>query len=64
MNKESIDNFVNEWFSETDKQQPQPIKSPQSSRRLTEKEIDDAFEEIKRLYEQSLENAHNNGKYR
>ena len=63
MDKEKIENFVNEWFSETDNQSLKSIPSTQSTKRLTEKEIDDAFDEIKKLYEQSLEKAHKSGRY-
>ena len=57
--KESIEKFVDEWFSETDKTSVKPITSTQSSRRLTEKEIDDAFDEINRSIEEALEKAVN-----
>lgn len=62
MNKETIENFVNEWFSEADNQSLKATNSVQSSHRLTEKEIDEAFDEIKRIYEESLEKAHKSGR--
>lgn len=62
MNKETIENFVNEWFSEADNQSLQSTPSIKSTKRLTEKEIDEAFDEIKRIYEQSLEKAHKSGR--
>jgi len=61
MDNESINKFVDEWFSETDKSDVKPISSIQSSRRLTEKEIDDAFDEINKFLEKALETAHNKG---
>ena len=63
MNKETIENFVNEWFSEADNQSLKSTPSTHSSKRLSEKEIDDAFDEIKRLYEESLEKAHKSGRF-
>lgn len=62
MNKETIENFVNEWFSDEDNQSLKSTPSIQSTKRLTEKEIDEAFDEIKRIYEQSLEKAHKSGR--
>jgi len=62
MNKETIENFVNEWFSQADNQSLKSTSSTHSSKRLSEKEIDDAFDEIKKIYEQSLEKAHKSGR--
>lgn len=59
-NKKTIKDFVNDWGAEKDNNQIG--KYP--NRLLTKEEIDKEFEEIERLYQESVEQAHKSGKYK
>jgi len=61
-NEKEIENFVNQWFGNQD--EVKPTQQSKSTNRLTEEEIDRAFEEINKVYAEALENAHKSGKYR
>lgn len=59
-NEKEIENFVNQWFGNQD--EVKPTQQSKSTNRLTEEEIDRAFEEINKVYAEALENAHKSGK--
>jgi hypothetical protein len=60
-NKKTIEDFVKDWGNETNND-IQIGKYP--NRLLTKEEIDKEFEEIERLYQESVEKAHKSGKYK
>ena len=60
-NEKEIENFVNQWFGNQD--EVKPTQQSKSTNRLTEEEIDRAFEEINKVYAEALENAHKKGRF-
>lgn len=59
-NNKTIEDFVNGWGNDEKKEN----KSNYPNRLLTKEEIDKEFEEIERLYQESVEKAHKSGRYK